>query len=189
MDAPHAQSWLTGRELLRVVALRDISVEATGHHPCSNYVELFYLHFLGPAALVTARHLSAWLEVAPGNFTIPTASLARQLGLGTGHGRNAPLTKTLFRLVRFGLAEIVDDAYGLRLAFPPLRPGQVRRLPRHLAELHHRLDQAHPHLTDAVPGRPGRSAGEPAAGRVRSGRPGPAAGHTKCHLRPEEVLA
>ena len=40
---------VAGRDLLRVVALRDPAVERAGHHPRSNYVELFYLGFLGPS--------------------------------------------------------------------------------------------------------------------------------------------
>lgn len=130
------QTWLTGQDPLRIVALRDPAVEAVGHDPRSDYVELFYLGILGPSAVVAARRLAAWLEASPDGFGVPPAVLARQLGLGTGTGRNAPLTKTLTRLAGFGLAAVRDDAYAMRLAFPPLNPRQVRRLPPHLVQAH-----------------------------------------------------
>lgn len=34
------QTWLTGQDALRVVALRDPALEAVGHDPRSEYVEL-----------------------------------------------------------------------------------------------------------------------------------------------------
>jgi hypothetical protein len=136
------QAWLAQQDPLRVVALRDPVVEDGGHHPRSQYVETFYLAILGPSALVAARRLAAWLDASPDGFTVPLAVLARQLGLGTGTARNAPLPKTLARLAGFGLAAVVDGTYALRLAFPPLTPRQVRRLPLHLATAHARYGQA-----------------------------------------------
>jgi hypothetical protein len=130
------QTWLTSQDPLRVVALRDPAVEAVGHEPRSRYVEVFYLGILGPAAVVAARHLAGRLEASPEGFAVPPAVLARQLGLGTGTGRNAALTKTLARLARFGLAAVGDDAYALRLAFPPLARRHLRRLPPHLVVAH-----------------------------------------------------
>jgi len=139
MIPPDPQTWLAGHDLLRVVALRDPAVEQAGHHPCSTYVEVFYLGFLGPSAVVAARRLSSWLELSPEGFTVPATVLARQLGLGTGGGRHAPLTKTLARLVKFGLAEVVGEHYAVRLAFPFLNPRQVRRLTPQLAAAHQRI--------------------------------------------------
>lgn len=130
------RTWLTSQDPLRVVALPDPAVEAVGHEPRSRYVEVFYLGILGPSAVVTARHLAARLEASPDGFAVPLAVLARQLGLGAGTGRNAPLTKTLARLAGFGLAAVRDDAYALRLAFPLLADGHLRRLPPHLVVAH-----------------------------------------------------
>lgn len=135
------QTWLAGQEVLRVVALRDPAVEAVGHDPRSSYVELFYLGILGPSAVLAARRLAGWLEASPEGFAVPRALLARQLGLGTGTGRNAPLTRTLSRLAGFGLAAARDDAYALRVAFPTLTWRQIRRLPPALAEAHARFGQ------------------------------------------------
>lgn len=181
MPSPEAHRWLTGRDSLPVRALRDPAIETHGHHPCSNYVEVFYLGLLGPAALVTARRISAWLELCPEGFTIPTSLLARQLGLGTGTGRNAPLTRTLARLAGYHLADVLDDVYALRLAFPTLTPRQVRRLPRHLAEAHDRLGSTRLNLTTPPRLSPERFVGESAADRAWSGKPGPAAAVTFLH--------
>lgn len=185
MPAPDTHNWLTGRASLRVVALRDATLEYAGHHPCSSYVELFYLGWLGPSAVMTARRLSAWLELSPEGLTVPTVTLARQLGLGTGTGRNAPLTKTLLRLTRFGLAAVADETYAMRLAFPPLTPRQARRLSPHLAAAH---DRFMAHRTLATPPRcsPGPGVGESAADRARSGKPGLAAAPS-LHHAPQEV--
>lgn len=168
MVPPDPQTWLTGRDLLQVVALRDPAVELAGHHPCSSYVELFYLGFLGPSAVVAARRLGTWLELSPGGFTVPTSVLARQLGLGTGGGRHAPLTKTLARLAGFGLAEVIRDRYAVRLAFPSLTPRQVRRLPPQLAEAHQRI-VGRPY---AVPRQPGQATSRRCPAPVGEAGPG-----------------
>jgi hypothetical protein len=71
--------------------------------------------------------------------------LALSLGLGHGTGRNAPVVRTLHRLVGFGVARIAWDAYAVRATIPPLSASQLRRLPRYLAERHdHDLDAARP---------------------------------------------
>ena len=179
------QAWLTQQDPLRVVALRDPMVEDGGHHPRSQYVETFYLAILGPSSLVAARRLAAWLDASPDGFTVPLAVLARQLGLGTGTARNAPLPKTLARLAGFGLAAVVDGTYALRLASRRSRPA--------------RSGASHctwppPTPATANPRRPGRCpaspanprAGEPSAARVRSGKPGPGSGELRHHLnRPD----
>jgi len=130
------QTWLVQHDPLRVVALRDPVVEATGHDPRSPYVETFYLPLAGPSAVLAARRLAAWLEESPEGVTVPLGSFASELGLGTGNGRNAPLPRVLARLVVFGLAGLQSDAYAVRLAFPPLARRHLRRLPPHLVLAH-----------------------------------------------------
>ena len=60
--------------------------------------------------------------------------LARSLG--PGWGRNAPMIRTLGRLVDFGMARIDGKAFAIRRSFPPLAARQLGRLPDHLVELH-----------------------------------------------------
>ena len=130
------QTWVAEHDPLPVLALHDPVVEATGHHPRSSYVETFYLPLTGPSAVLAARRLALWLEESPQGLCVPLGSLARELGLGTGGGRNAPAPKVLARLVLFDLARVEDGAYAVRLAFPPLARRQLRRLPPHLILAH-----------------------------------------------------
>ena len=60
--------------------------------------------------------------------------LARSLG--PGWGRNAPMIRTLGRLVDFGMARIDGKAFAIRRSFPRLAASQIARLPDHLVELH-----------------------------------------------------
>ena len=136
------QTWVAGHDPLMVVPLRDPVVEAVGHDPRSGYVESFWLPILGPSAVMAARHLSAQLEDSPEGVTVSLAELARQLGLGAGTGRNAPLIKSLARLTVFGLARSEGDVYALRLAFPPLARRHLRRLAPQLVEAHRLLTEA-----------------------------------------------
>lgn len=130
------QTWLAQHDPLRVVALRDPVVEATGHDPRSAYVETFWLPLAGPSAVLAARRLAARLEESPTGVTAPLGTLAGELGLGTGTGRHAHLPRTLARLVGLGLARLRDDAYALRIAFPSLARRHLRRLPPHLVLAH-----------------------------------------------------
>jgi hypothetical protein len=142
------QAWVAGHDPLTVVPLRDPVVEAVGHGPRSGYVESFWLPILGPSAVVAARHLSARLEASPEGVTVSLAVLARQLGLGAGTGRNAPLVKSLARLTVFGLARAEGDVYALRLAFPPLARRHLRRLAPQLVEAHRVLTEAPPRTSN-----------------------------------------
>lgn len=142
------QTWVTTHDPLTVVPLRDPVVEAVGHAPRSVYVESFWLPILGPSAVMAARHLSARLEDAPEGVRVSLAVLARQLGLGAGTGRNAPLIKSLARLTIFGLAVPEGDVYALRLAFPPLARRHLRRLAPQLVEAHRLLTEGPPRTSD-----------------------------------------
>lgn len=97
---------------------------------------LFYLPLAGPSAVFAVRRLAAWLEESPEGITVPLGGFARELGLGTGNGRNAPVPRVLSRLVVFGLAGIQGDSYAVRLAVPPLARRHLRRLPPHLVLAH-----------------------------------------------------
>ncbi|MEW6477656.1 MAG: hypothetical protein AB1679_35875 [Actinomycetota bacterium] len=143
------QAWVAAHDPLTVVPLRDPVVEAVGHGPRSGYVEAFWLPVLGPSAVVAARHLSARLEGSPEGVTVSLTVLARQLGLGAGTGRNAPVIKSLARLTVFGLARSEGDVFALRLAFPPLARRHLRRLSPQLIEAHRVLTEA-PLRTDDI---------------------------------------
>lgn len=134
--ATDVQSWLCRQDPLIIEALNDAVVEVCGHDPRSAYAETYWLPVLGPSALWTLRRIATWLEAHPEGFPVPLAPLAGELGLGGGTLRNAPLVRTLARLVVFDMAAVRGDVLAVRRALPPLARRHVTRLPGHLAERH-----------------------------------------------------
>ena len=121
---------------LAVVAVRNPILQTLGHHPTSRYAEGCWLPTLGPSATWLHRNLVARLEADPSGFPVHLPTLGREIGLGAGHGRNAPNVRTLTRLCDFHIAEIVDGKFGVHTMLPPLSRRQARNLPDHLAERH-----------------------------------------------------
>lgn len=115
----------------------DDVIDAVGHHPCSPYVESFWLGVLGPSTTFLLRHLVTSLESAPEGFELPLAVTARRLGLGDKGGRHSPFMRSLARLVQFELAELEDErTLAVRRRVPPLNRRQVLRLPELLQTAH-----------------------------------------------------
>jgi len=107
---------------LTVVAWPDAIVDSRGHKPGSPYVEAVWLGVLGPSTTLCWARLSRIVSARPGTV-IDTTDLAISLGLSGQLGRNAPLTRTLSRMVMFGAATSSGDALAVRKALPdvPLR--------------------------------------------------------------------
>jgi hypothetical protein len=98
---------------LTVRPWRDPVIDVIGQHPCSSYVETFYLGVLGPSTTWLLRHVVTTLEASGDDgFVLDLAETARRLGLGERSGRNSPLVRTVGRLVRFGLAQLEEPAAG-----------------------------------------------------------------------------
>ncbi len=114
----------------------DDRVEAIGHDPRSSYVELFWLGILGPSSTLLLRRLSAGLVHSPEGFRLPVADTALGMGLGVPVGRNSPFIRALHRCCQFRLARWDDEQLAVRRKVPPLRPGQVKRLPASLQHAH-----------------------------------------------------
>src|ERR1044072_761976 len=85
----------------------DPVIDAVGHHPCSPYVEEFWLGVLGPSTTFLLRHLVTSLEAAASDdgVELATAIAARRLGLGDKGGRHGPFLRSIGRLVQFELAD------------------------------------------------------------------------------------
>ena len=132
------QTWLAIHDPLRIVPLIDPVIETVGHEPRSTYAETYWLPVIGPSALWALRRLSAWAEAEPTGVEVPLADLAHELGLGGGTGRNAPMVRTLARLIVFEMAQIDEsrDALAVLRLVPPLARRHLRRLPEHLVERH-----------------------------------------------------
>ncbi len=124
-------------DTLTVHAWPDEIIDSLGHHPCSSYVETFWLGVLGPSTTFLLRHLVTTLEAAPDGFELPLAVTARRLGLGDKGGRHSPFVRSLARLVQFELAQLEDASTLLvRRRVPPLNRRQVLRLPDLLQTAH-----------------------------------------------------
>lgn len=105
------------------------------------YVEMFWLPVVGPSCLFLARRFAHLLDASPGGVELDVPLLAESIGLSSGVGPNAPVVRTLGRLVRFGLARLdgplllarrhvtdLPDHHARRLA-PSIRQELARRSP------------------------------------------------------------
>ena len=132
------QSWLATHEPLRIVPRIDPVIETVGHEPRGTYAETYWLPVIDPSALWALRRLSAWADAEPTGVEVPLADLAHELGLDGGTGRNAPMVRTLARLVVFELAQVDEsrEALAVLRMVPPLARRHLRRPPVHLVKRH-----------------------------------------------------
>jgi len=129
---------------LHIVAWPDPVIDHLGFPPQSPYSEICWLPRLGPAATLAYRRLAGTLAHRPDGFDIDVVEFAQSLGLGTGIGAHAPVSRTLRRLAWFELAIFIDDAtFALRRRIPPLSARQLRHLSADLQRIHHGLLQRH----------------------------------------------
>lgn len=137
-------AWIGEHDPLPVTVWRDRVVDEIGFDPRSDYVETYWLVVLGPSCVLAARRMADWLERQPDGLEVALDALGRTLGLGASAARHSQLTRTLCRLIDFGMAAIERDTYAVRTAFPPLARRHLARLPeyllaRHFADLNEHL--------------------------------------------------
>jgi hypothetical protein len=124
---------------LRIVPWPDPVADPHGVHPCSRYVELYWLGIIGPSTTWLLRRLSYGLEVQGNGFDIDLAETARSLGLGERMGKNSPFRRALQRLCTFELARAHGPgALAVRTRIPPLPLRHLSRLPEPLQASHRR---------------------------------------------------
>ncbi len=129
---------------LYIVAWPDAVIDRLGFPPQSPYSEICWLPRLGPAATLAYRRLAGTLAHRPDGFDIDVVEFAQSLGLGTGTGAHAPVSRTLRRLACFELARFDDDAtFALRRRIPPLSARQLGHLSADLQRIHHALLKRH----------------------------------------------
>ena len=135
-------------------------------HP---YIERVYCSVLGPSAVLLLRGARELCAEHPGGARVDLVDLSRSLGLGVRPdaddiGRNAPLQRTMDRLVRFRMAAWRgDDRLGIHPKLPALERHRATRLPEPV-----QADQTPaPHLPPRRPRSPRRGAGA----RARRRRP------------------
>lgn len=100
----------------------------------SGETEMLWLPTLGPASVCLLRHAARVLAIEPDGVVVPAAELGSALSLG-GVGLNSPLVRTMHRLARFGVAQLVDVDGGWRLAVREHldRPRRLSRVQRQAA--------------------------------------------------------
>jgi hypothetical protein len=127
----------TAPATLHVTAWADPLVDTRGHVAGCSYVETFWLPVLGPTATLLVRRLAGFLDEVPEGFTIPTAELSRQLGLGPSESRHAALPRAIDRCVRFGVAKRVGPRHlAVRRVLALLSEHHVERLTPFLQRSH-----------------------------------------------------
>jgi len=124
---------------LRIVPWVDPVADPHGVHPCSRYVELYWLGVIGPSTTWLLRRLSYGLEVNPDGFDLDLTETARSLGLGDRMGKNSPFRRALQRLATFELARSHGPTgMAVRTHIPPLPLRHLSRLPESLQISHRR---------------------------------------------------
>jgi hypothetical protein len=139
-----------------VTALDDPVTDSLGHRPGSSYVEDVWLGVLGPTTTWAWLRLARVAEQSPGS-TLDMADLARSLGLGTGTGPNAPMSRTLGRLVVFGAVERSGDTLLVRRALPDVPNWLLASQAASARLAHERLGHTHVASREAVRTAPAAS--------------------------------
>ena len=123
--------------MLRIVQWVDPVADPHGLHPCSRYVELYWLGIIGPSTTWLLRRLNYGLEVHGDGYDLHLPETARSLGLGDKMGKNSPFRRALARLVTFELARLQGPGeLAVRAHIPPLPLRHLSRLPESLQRSH-----------------------------------------------------
>lgn len=124
---------------LHIVPWLDPVADPHGVHPCSRYVELYWLGIIGPSTTWLLRRFSYGLEMHPNGLDVDLVETARSLGLGERMGKNSPFRRALQRLCTFELARAHGhEALAVRTHIPPLPLRHLNRLPGPLQASHRR---------------------------------------------------
>ena len=124
---------------LRVVAWLDPIADPHGVHPCSRYVELYWLPMIGPSTTWLLRRLSYGLEMHRAGLAIDLVEMARSMGLGERMGKNSPFRRALQRLCVFELARAHGpDGLAVRRTSRRSPSAISSRLPESLQSSHRR---------------------------------------------------
>ena len=153
--------------MLHIVEWVDPVADPHGVHPCSRYVELYWLGIIGPSTTWLLRRLHYGLEVHGDGYDLHLPETARALGLGDKMGKNSPFRRALSRLITFELARPRGAGeLAVRSHIPPLPLRHLNRLPESL-QRSHRNWVAEQRLSE--PEQMRRRAGRLAAGLAAAG--------------------
>jgi len=159
--------------------LFDPTLERVGFPLDHPYIERVYCSVLGPSSVLLLRRAGELFAEHPEGIRVDLVDLSRSLGLGVRAdaddlGLNAPLRRTMERLVRFRMAAWRgEDRLGIHPKLPALK--RLPRLPEPVQTAHQRLVTDHlDGLVARAEGRELASAGvdrtlaAPAVGRQES---------------------
>lgn len=139
---------------LHVVPWRDPIVERIGFDACGDYVELFWLPILGPTATWMLRRLAVIVVLHPEGCGLDSGAMSRSFGLGSDTRPKSSFTKSLERLVIFGLARVDQGCLGIRTVVPPVTFKNLARLPEHLQSAHALWSETDPSVAYSAAYRP-----------------------------------
>ena len=153
--------------------LFDPTLERVGFPLDHPYVERVYCSVLGPSSVLLLRRAGELFAEHPEGLRVDVVDLSRSLGLGVRPdaddvGHNAPLRRTMERLVRFRMAAWRDeDRLAIHPKLPALERHRVARLPEPVQATHRQL------LTEHLDGLVARAEGRSvdAAGVARTTAP------------------
>lgn len=119
--------------VMKVTWWRDALTEEHGFPMIGEYVEKFWLPVVGPSAMWLARKLVCLMPGSAGvDREVDMEALATSIGIQPGLYVNAPATKSIYRLIRFGMARREDDTIDIRSHVGHVPPALARRFPEAL---------------------------------------------------------
>lgn len=123
---------------LQVTTFTDTDTERWGHPVRSAYTEMFWLPIIGPTTSWLLRRLQVGDVVVP----VPLGLLSLSMGVGVAGGINAPVIRSLSRLVEYGLAVVDEDRFSVTTHVPRLSAKQLVRLPGPFRQQHEMYERA-----------------------------------------------
>jgi hypothetical protein len=129
-------------DTLHIRPWRDDLIDSAGLDPRSNYVETYWLIFLGPSTTWLLRRLAAGFDLAPDGYPVVLGETAQSLGLSDRGARKSAFVRAVTRTIRFDLAfPEAPDVLAVRRKVPPLNRRQVEQLPGSLRSAHRRWEE------------------------------------------------
>lgn len=123
----------------------DPTLERVGFPLDHPYIERVYCSVLGPTSVLMLRRFGELLSEHPNGVSVDLVDLSRSLGVGPKGidgevGRNAPVRRTMERLVQFRLASWQgDDRLGVLTKVPAVSRHHAERLCAPVLVTHERL--------------------------------------------------
>lgn len=133
---PSTQLFHPSAPTVMVVPWHDPLVDSSGHDVRSQYVELFWLHVLGPTATWALRRLVSGLDRYPLGYELDLVETANELGLSYSPHTSNTFVKALQRCAMFGVVQPLPDSLAVRRRLPTVSARHLARMPESLQSRH-----------------------------------------------------